>query len=164
MSTPVSPLPPTRDPQPGAAGGGLAPLSPPSSALGKAGPELLSDKTRLTTAQHTTHNCSHPSKRVSFHSHGIDLHSVPGTSFLRVSSWHPEVPSPQKLRQPGHARGLSATGTRWQRTRCSESPGMTHQETFPAGPRQALATPCTPAGTGSPHSATLGEPALASKH
>lgn len=39
---------------------GLAPLSPPSSALGKAGPELLSDKTRLTTAQHTTHSCSHP--------------------------------------------------------------------------------------------------------
>lgn len=59
-----------------------------------------------------------------------------GTSFPRVSSWHPEVPSPQKLQQPGpygRARGLSATGTRWQRTRCSGSPGMMTRGDLPGG-------------------------------
>lgn len=54
------------------------------------------------------------------------------------------MPSPQKLQQPGpygRARGLSATGTRWQRTRCSESPGMTYQR---RPSRRVLAKPWPP--------------------
>lgn len=142
-SSPAPALPPLRNPQPGAAGRSLALLRPP--APDKAGIELL----QQTQPDHSPAASTQPHEK--------------GSVFTPVGSI-----STQCLARASRGLQLAPTGavagsTLWTCLR--------YQQHRPAGRGHIAQSLCDgtpagppPAGTGPPRSATLGVPALVSKH